>query len=77
MPTYCFKHKQTGEVIEKVMKIAEKDVFLQENADFEIYLQPANLADPVRLGIAKPNEGFRDVLRKIKGKFHGSTINTW
>lgn len=77
MPTYCFRNKQTNELTEKVMKIAELDQFLKDNPDYEISLQPAGLVDPVRLGLAKPAEGFRDVLRNVKSKFHGSNINTW
>jgi putative FmdB family regulatory protein len=30
--------------------------------------------DPVRLGITRPSDGFKDVLRKIHDANHGSTI---
>ena len=31
MPTYNFQDKETGEILEKVMKISEKDTFLKDN----------------------------------------------
>ena len=31
MPTYHFQDKDTGEVLEKFMKIADKDTFLKDN----------------------------------------------
>jgi putative FmdB family regulatory protein len=33
-----------------------------------------SFGDPVRLGITRPDEGFRDVLREIHSKNHGSLI---
>jgi hypothetical protein len=38
----------------------------------------AAIADPTRLGVKKPDAGFRDVLKRIKrasGK--RNTVNTW
>lgn len=34
------------------------------------------LGDPVRLGITRPDNGFRDVLRRIHEKTPGSILNT-
>jgi hypothetical protein len=76
MPTYRFKNTKTGEVYEEFMKISERDSFLEENPDIEqlVYGAPG-LADAARIGRMKPSDGFRDVLREIKKKNKGSTIN--
>ena len=35
MPTYTFKNKDTGEVFDKIMKIAEKPEYLENNPHIE------------------------------------------
>jgi len=77
MPTYDFKHKDTGEVITKVLKITERDQFLQDNPTYEPYHGTvASVGDPVRLGITKVDKGFKEVLQKIHQKTPGSRLNT-
>lgn len=76
MPTYQFKNTKTGEVIEKQMKIAEKEDFLKENPDFESFHSTMNLGDPVRLGVRKVDGGFKEVLQKIHSRAPGSRLNT-
>ena len=78
MPTYNFKHIETQEIIEKVMKISERDKFLQENPSYEpVIITAPSLGDPIRLGIKKPDAGFKEVLSKAKEAHPKSTINTW
>jgi hypothetical protein len=36
-----------------------------------------NIADPTRLGIKKPDSGFRDVLDKVKKAHPRGNVNTW
>lgn len=77
MPTYEFKNNETGEVIEKVMKIAERDEFLKENPSFEPHhASVAAVGDSVRLGVTKVDKGFREVLQKIHERTPGSRLNT-
>lgn len=76
MPTYEFRNKDTGEVIEKQMKIAEKEEFLKENPDYESFHSTMNLGDPVRLGVTKVDGGFKEVLQKIHSRAPGSRLNT-
>lgn len=76
MPTYDFRDKNTGEIFTKVMKIAEKEQYLQDNPHIEptITSAPA-IGDPVRLGVRKVDTGFKDVLQKIHQRSPGSTLN--
>jgi hypothetical protein len=77
MPLYTFRNRDTGEEITELMSIAEMEDFLIKNKHFQQVLYPVGIADPTRLGIRKPDSGFRDVLKKIKSKHRRSTVNTW
>jgi|LakMenE01Jun11ns_1017448.scaffolds.fasta_scaffold9842512_2 hypothetical protein len=75
MPTYTFKNKETGEVFEKFMGIAARDEYLKENPNLEPMISGApTLGDPVRLGIRKVPDGFKEVLNKIHERMPGSTL---
>lgn len=75
MPTYNFQHKTTGEVIEKTLKISERDEWLNNNLDWQqIHLGAPAMGDSVRLGIRKNDNGFREVLQKIHEKAPGSIL---
>lgn len=75
MPTYDFRYKNTGEVFEKIMKIAEKEQYLIDNPDIEqtILTAPA-MGDSVRLGIKRHDKGFNDVLQQIHSRTPGSQL---
>lgn len=76
MPTYTFRNTVTQEVFEKVMRIGELDSFKDNNPELELVISGApGLSDPVRLGLRKPSDGFRDVLKKIKKNNPGNKIN--
>lgn len=79
MPTYSFFNKETGEEFDVFMSISELDSYKLNNTHLEqtITSAPA-LADPTRLGIRKPDSGFRDVLKRIKkASGRSNKINTW
>jgi len=77
MPTYDFINKETKEVFTKLMKISDMEQYLQDNPLVEIYHgQMAALMDPVRLGVRKPDQGFREVLQRVHEKTPGSRLNT-
>jgi len=75
MPTYDFKNKDTGEVFTKAMKIAEREQYLLDNPNLEGVISSPSLIDSVRLGIRKPDSGFKEVLQKIHEKTPGSALN--
>lgn len=79
MPTYSFINKQTGEEFDIMMSMSELDSYKASNPHLEqtITSAPA-LADPTRLGMRKPDSGFRDVLKRIKkASGRNNKINTW
>jgi hypothetical protein len=57
------------------MSISAKEEYLKENPHIvqEIFHTCASQGDPFRLGIRKPDQGFKDILKNIK-KVHKSTI---
>ena len=75
MPLYDFRNKDTGEVFEKFMSISAKEEYLKENPNIESMLGMNALIDPVRLGIHKPDQGFKEVLQRIHEKTPGSQLN--
>lgn len=80
MPEYLFRNKETSTEWKEYMSISECDTFLQTNPNIEqlFYGSPA-IADSKRVGIrAKPDSGFRDLLKNMKKKSgKRSTINTF
>jgi|TARA_R110000744_G_scaffold226846_1_gene345179 hypothetical protein len=74
MPTYDFRDKKTQEVIEKQMKIAERDQFLKDNPHLESIMSTPMIVSGVD-GLRKPDDSFRDILRNIDKK-HPSKKNT-
>jgi hypothetical protein len=75
MPTYTFKHKDTGEVTEKVMRISEHAAFVADHPEMEqVHLEPPILGDPVRLGITQPPADFqRGIIGRMRDRLPGAT----
>ena len=75
MPVYTFKNKETGEEFDSAMRIAELDEYLAANPHLDTVIR----ATPAIRGMSiKPDNGFRDVLKRIKkasGK--SNTIETF
>ena len=73
MPIYSFRDKSTGEEFEKMFSYNEKVKFLEEENVEEVFY-------PVQLGYnystRKIDDGFNDVLKRIKKGSPGSTIST-
>lgn len=78
MPSYEFRNRETGEVVDIVMKISEYDEFAKNNPVYERYFSEApTIGDSIRLGLRKPDDAFRDKLKDIKKKHRRSSINTF
>lgn len=75
MPLYDFRNKETGEVFEKFMSISAKEDYLKDNPNIESMLGMNALIDPVRLGVRRADNGFKEVLQRIHEKTPGSTLN--
>ena len=74
MPTYTYRTINTGEVFDKMMKIADKEQFLLDNPDLESIIGAPAMGDSVRLGIRRPDNGFREVLSKISDANYKSNL---
>jgi hypothetical protein len=80
MPIYSFKDTETGEEFDKMLKLAERESFLEDNPNLkQIITGSAPLIDSARLGRAKPDQGFRDLLTSMKQNksYTGNKINDW
>lgn len=67
MPTYTFLNKETGEEMEKFMRMAERETFLAEHPELEQTIKSVNIVDPVSIGVKRPPIDFqRHVLSKVK-----------
>lgn len=77
MPTYKFLDKKSGKEHIEFMKISELDPYLEANPHIEQLVHGApSIGDAIRIGVGqKPDEGFRDILRRIKKNNHGSKLN--
>lgn len=78
MPTYNFQHKETGEVIEKIISMSAREQFLIDNPEYkQVILTAPPLGDPTKLtATRKTDTGFKEVLQKIHERTPGSTLNT-
>lgn len=80
MPSYSFRNVITGIEFDLFLSMSDKDKYLEENKDtiIQIITKAPSFGDTVSLGIKKPDQGFRDVLREIK-KAHprGGGVNTF
>jgi hypothetical protein len=75
MPTYSFRNKTTGEIFDKILRIAERENYLVENPDIEqvhLYAPQVN-ADPI--GSNQHGRAFKEVLNKIHKSTAGSVMN--
>ena len=77
MPNYTFYNKKTKKTIDVSMPIAELDTYIEANPHLEYQFSATALADPTRLGLRKPDNGFRDVLNKVKKAHPLGKVNTW
>lgn len=83
MPTYCFRDKTTGEEFEEFYTMAGCEEYLRDNPNIEQYIGHAPaLCDPITIGVnAKPDSGFRDLLKDMKKAnskgYSKSSINTF
>ena len=76
MPTYTFKNKETSEITEVVMKIAELDPYREANPHLETVIGASMLGDPTKLSASrKYDSGFKEVLQRIHEKTPGSQLN--
>lgn len=77
MPTYHFYNKKTKKKHKDFMSISEMEEYTKNNPDVELLINGAPMIGTRIMVNKKPDDGFRDILRKIKKDHRGSTINTF
>ena len=76
MPTYSFRNKETGEEFNEIMSIHKLDQYKLDNPHLEQLLGTPPIGDPVRLGMKKPDDTFRDILKQIKKNTQSQRIKS-
>lgn len=78
MGVFNFRNKKTGKIVVRSMTISEAEQYEKDHPN-EVWLcsAPQVGIDPTRLGLRKPDDGFRDRLKDIKKAHRGSKINTF
>jgi hypothetical protein len=67
MPIYTFRNKETDEVFTEMMKMSERETYLQNNPHVEQEITPRNIVDPVSIGVKRPPVDFqKHVLGRVK-----------
>ena len=73
MPIYEFIDTKTEKVHTVTMSIKEKEEYLARNEHIQSYFtQATTLGDAVRLGLKKPDDGFKEVLSRVIEKTPGA-----
>jgi hypothetical protein len=72
MPTYDIRDLRDGNVEKKFMSISEMESLDKDR--FEVLVGSPLLVSSVN---AKPDAGFREVLKRIKRGNPGSSVNDW
>lgn len=78
MPIYSMRNNDTQEEFEINIKYSELDEYLKANPHIQqIFTKFPAFGDPIRMGVRKPDDGFRDVLKNVKHHHKKDSINTW
>lgn len=76
MPTYTFRNIETGDVFDKIMSWNSREEYLKDNPQLEAIIGGAPaLGDPVRLGVTRNDDGFKEVLSKISAANYKSNLS--
>jgi putative FmdB family regulatory protein len=80
MPTYAYRCKKCEHYFEKMLKIPDRNDPEHEPCpeckarEVQMMLGATPLADPVRIGVTRPDSGWTEVLQKIHNSNPGSII---
>lgn len=75
LPLYTFINKDTGEERDEMMSVSERDEFLAQNENFTQKLSVPSFVDPVRLGVTRPDNGFKEAVQKVQEAHPINEIN--
>ena len=66
MPLYDFKDKETGEIITKMVKIADREQFLKDNPKLESVISAPRITTGDSSALQKAGDGWKEVQSRIK-----------
>ena len=75
MPSYDFKNKETGEIIELKMSMAELDKYKDEHPEMERYF--GNQTPATMYGKPKQSDGFKEVMSKIQAEHPAANLSNY
>ena len=77
MPTYNFRNKDTGDVVEVLMRMSELDQYKEDNPNMEQIITAPKIVSGVGSMLSRTDGGWNDMLKRIKsGSGRNNTINT-
>lgn len=68
MPTYDLRNKETGEVVERFMKISEKEKLIEEGEWEQVHLGAMKIVRTTTSSLSKTSNAWRDHLKHIKSQ---------
>lgn len=75
MAVYTYENIETGEELDYTMPMDEMETFEAANPHLRRVFKPILIADPVNIGVTKPDSSFQKyVLGKVKAKTGGKAI---
>jgi len=75
MPLYDFKDKETGEIQERMVSLANYDQFLLDNPNLErVHTKTPGIVSGINMQSKMANSGFNEVLSKIAEKHPSSRL---
>ena len=80
MPTYSAQCSSCGNVVEYVSTISNRNMLDGTCCDvcqgtYQKMIDAVSFGDPVKLGLKKPDNSFKEVLQKIHSKTAGSQLD--
>lgn len=76
MPTYTFRDTNTNEVFDKFMSIAAREQYLTDNSHLETVLGATKIVHERGTNL-KVDDGFREVMSKIKQTYKVNNIKSY
>lgn len=77
MGIFPFRNKKTGKITYLEGTIAEAEAYEKAHPNLEWMCGSPGIVDSFRVGLRKPEDGFRDRLREIKKSHPKGNINTF
>lgn len=77
MPTYIFKHKETGEITEVTLPISQLDQYKEDHPELESQITAPQIITNAKSTLSKAGKDWENHLDRMKkGSGKGNTIHT-